>query len=383
MSIKKPLLVEEKPGSVKSGQGVVIASFPGYFLLACIVVAGYFLLQVFQPFITILIFSAILATAFFPLYKKVLSALKGRERVSSFITCLLVLFLIIVPLLFFIFLLGRQAGDTFVFVQQNVQNGSLDGLLKWENGGVIYDSLGFAREYLGDFVDIDSLNLRESIVDVAKTVTSVLAQQSANILKGALWLLISTFIMFFSMYYLFKDHEYIMDRVMTLSPLPDRHEQALFRKFKEISLATLYGIFLTAFIQGIIGGIGFFIAGVPNVLFWGTAIAFFSLVPILGTSIIWFPASLFLLASGNIFGGLFLMAWGGLLVSTVDNFLRAYLIGGRTKMNQLLMFLSIFGGVWAFKGLIGIIFGPLILTFFFAFLHIYESEYDKVLHHGK
>ncbi|HMR01469.1 MAG TPA: AI-2E family transporter, partial [Candidatus Gracilibacteria bacterium] len=105
----------------------------------------------------------------------------------------------------------------------------------------------------------------------------------------------------------------------------------------------------------------------------------FSLVPVLGTATIWFPASIVLLLMGNIWGGVFLFFYGLLIVSTADNFFRAYFIGERIKMNQLLIFLAVFGGIGAF-GLLGVIFGPLILTFFFAFLHIYEKEYDKVLH---
>ena len=166
---------------------------------------------------------------------------------------------------------------------------------------------------------------------------------------------------------------------MTLSPLSKDHEEGLFKKFREISNATLYGIFLTALVQGTLGGIGFVVAGIPNALFWGTAIAVFSLVPVFGTSIVWFPAGVLLLASQSWFGGIFLLAWGFGVVSTVDNLIRPYLIGGKAKMHQLLMFLAVFGGIFAFN-LIGVIIGPLVLTLFFAFLHIYESEYDKLLH---
>src|SRR5690606_24144695 len=105
---------------------------------------------------------------------------------------------------------------------------------------------------------------------------------------------------------------------------PRRHEDAVFGKFKEISHAALYGIFLTAVAQGIIGGIGFAIVGIPSALFWGTAIALFSLVPVLGTATIWFPASIILILIGNVWGGIFLFFYGLLIVSTADNFLRAY-----------------------------------------------------------
>lgn len=360
----------------------MLHNFPGYFLLACIGVTLYFLLRVYSPFITVLIFAAILATAVYPLYKWVLKLFQGRAKGASLVTCLLVLVFILVPLLVFVVLLGRQAFDAYKYIQDSVMNGALDPYLKWQNGGMIYDWLGFLRDHGGNMVDFESFNLRESITGSAQAVTTFIATQSANLLKGIGWLFINLFIMLFSMYYFFKDGGLIMKKITALSPLPSRHEEELFRKFYEISHAALYGIFLTAVAQGIIGGIGFAIAGIPSPLFWGTAIALFSLVPVIGTATIWLPASVVLLLTGNVWEGVFLFFYGLLIVSTVDNFLRAYFIGERAKMNQLLTFLSVFGGIWAF-GLIGVIFGPLILTLFFAFLHIYEKEYDRVLHHKK
>jgi len=363
----------------QKGDGVVIKNFPGYFLVFCIVVSAWFLMGVFRPFFTILILAAILATAFYPLYKRLLKTFKARARLASITMCFLVLVLIVVPLIIFILLLGRQAFDTYSFIQTQVHNGVLDSYIKWQPGGMIYDSLGVIRNDIGKTVDFNSLDLKTGITESAQIVSSWLAGQSAAILKGFGGLLLSFFILIFALYYFFKDADLIIKKIMILSPLPKEYELELFKKFKEISLATLYGIFLTSIAQGIIGGIGFVIAGIPNALFWGTAIAVFSLVPMVGTSLVWLPASVIMIATGHVQAGIFLFLWGLLVVSTVDNFLRAFLIGGRTKTNQLLTFLSVFGGIGMF-GLVGVIFGPLILTLFFTFLHIYELEYDRVLH---
>lgn len=361
------------------GDGIMIGNFPGYFLLACLLISFFFLFKLFSPFLTILVLSAILATAFHPLYAKILKAFKGRSRMAALTMCFLILVVIIVPLLIFILLLGKQAFDTYAFIQQQVQVGFLDQYIKWQPGGMIYDLLGGVRDQFGPIVNFDDINIKQGITDLAGTVTSWVAGQSANIIKGFGGILLSFFIMFFALYYFFKDADRITKKLMVISPLPEEYERRLFHKFKEISLATLYGIFLTSIVQGIIGGIGFAIAGIPHALFWGTAIALFSLIPVVGTSVVWLPASIILIATGNLTSGIFLFCWGILIVSTVDNFLRAYFIGGRTNTNQLLMFLSVFGGIGMF-GLVGVIFGPLILTLFFTFLHIYELEYDKVLH---
>ena len=365
---------------------ITIHNFSGYFLIGCLVAAFIGLFAVFKPFLIILLFTAILATAFYPLYEKILTLLKGKTRAASFITCFFILVILVVPLLIFIFFLAQQAIDTYFFIQYQIQNGYFDPYLKWEKGGSIYDFLVFLQTQFGAFINIDNVNLKQNLADAAKEIASSIAVQSPDLLRGGanlfrkfLELLLQIFILFFALYYFFKDGKYIIKRIMVLSPLPEKHETEIAKKFKEISLATLYGIFLTSLVQGIVGGIGFAIAGIPNSLFWGTTIALFSLVPIIGTAVIWLPASVILMASGHLFSGIFLFFWGLLLVSTVDNFLRAYLIGGRSNTNQLLTFLAVFGGIALF-GLIGVIFGPLIMTLFFSFLHIYEIEYRNVLH---
>jgi len=294
----------------------------------------------------------------------------------------LILVLIVVPLIIFVLLLGKQAYDTYLFIFHQVESGALDALIKWQKGGMIYDWLVWMRDHFGAVIDVDSLDIKKGITESAQSVASWIVAQGGSFIKGFGWFFINAFILFFALYYFFKDADQIKKKIMIISPLPEAHEHELFRKFKEISLATLFGIFLTSIAQGAVGGIGFIIVGIPNALFWGTAIALFSLIPMVGTSIVWLPASLILLSTGNIFGGVFLFLWGMLLVSTIDNFLRAFLIGGRTNTNQLLTFLAVFGGLMLF-GLIGVIFGPLMLAAFFTLLHIYEMEYKHVLHNGK
>ncbi len=370
---------KENKKIIFSHSGIILEHFPGYFLLAALVISFIYLYKLFLPFLTILTLAAILAIAFYPIYEKVLFVFKKKQKTASFISVLLVLFLIVVPVLVFLLLLGKQAYDIVHYTQQQINSGAMDWVIKWEPGGWIYDSLGELRDQFKGFIVIDSMDIKQNLLDAVRPVTSFLASQSASILKGFGSLLLGFFIFLFALYYFFKDHEAIVKKMMVLSPLPNEHEKHLVEKFKEISLATLYGIFFTAIVQGIVAGVGFVIAGVPNAVFWGTAVAIFSLVPMIGTSIIWLPAAIILLASGHIWNGVFIFFWGMLIVSTVDNFLRAYLIGGRTNTNQLLTFLAVFGGLLMF-GLPGVIIGPLILNLFLTLLHIYEIEYSGVLH---
>jgi len=142
--------------------------------------------------------------------------------------------------------------------------------------------------------------------------------------------------------------------------------------------AIVLGVFLTSIIQGFIGGIGFAIAGISNPVFWGSAMAFFSLVPMVGTAVIWVPTAIILLILGNWGLALFIFLWGFFAVGTVDNFVRPYLIGGKAHTYPLMTFLVVLGGVLT-MGLKGVIIGPIVLMVLMSFLHIYEAEYGKVL----
>jgi predicted PurR-regulated permease PerM len=163
-----------------------------------------------------------------------------------------------------------------------------------------------------------------------------------------------------------------------LSPLPKVYEDELFGKMDSMVKAIVFGVFLTAIAQGLVGGVGFAISGISNPIFWGTAIAVASFIPVVGTGLVWVPAAIILVIFGNYWAALFLAIWGFLVIGTVDNFLRPYLIGGKAKTHPLLTFFVILGGLFT-MGLIGIVVGPVVLMFVMSLLHIYEAEYTKVL----
>jgi len=361
---------------------VVLEKFPGYFLIACLIVSFVGLFFLLKPFLVILVFAAILASVFHSLYVRILKLLGNHQSIAAFLTCLLIFVVIVIPLTFFVLLLAKQTFDIYNLILQKVQSGELDFYLRWQKGSVLYDFFQTLQTQFGGIIDFQSVDLKNDLVNFVKNVSSFLVQESAVFLKGVGSLIFGFFLLFFllffSLYYFLKDADFIAKKISLLSPLPEQYNYELFRKFKEISKATLYGIFLTSIAQGLLGGIGFTIVGIPNGLFWGTAMAFFSLIPIVGTALIWFPAAVMLIVSGNLFGGIFLFLWGLVLISSVDNFLRIFFIGNQINMNPLLAFLSVFGGIALFN-FVGVIFGPLILMFFLTFLHIYQLEYKNLL----
>lgn len=367
----------KRTDDVFAADSLILEKLPAYFLFAVILWVAWQLFGVVQPFMMVLIFSAIVASITFPIYAKFEVWLKGKKRLASLITCLLVVFAIVIPLIIFLLILAGQAMDLYRVINNYLQNVDVTALLKWEKGNILYDLSGSYSNEVAALVQQNMDSLKNGLAESAKFISTFAAKQSAKILADVGLSIFNLLLMFFTLYFLYKDGRFILRRMMMLSPLPMRYEKEVYRKFHEISKATLFGTFLTAIAQGVVAWIGFSIAGVPSAFFWGTAVSIFSLVPTVGTSIIWFPMGLIMLIGGN-WWGLFVLLWGFTLISTVDNLLRIIFIGSSAKINPLLIFITVFGGMLSF-GLIGVIFGPMLLVLFFTFLHVYELEYAERL----
>ena len=360
-----------------STDSLILEKLPAYFLFAAIIWVAWQLLAVVQPFLMVLLFSAIVASITFPIYAKFEVWLKGRKRLASVLACLVVVFAIVIPLIIFLLILAGQAVDLYKIINNYLQNVDINAMLKWEKGNILFDLSGAYSSEVAVLVQQNMDSLKNGLAESAKFISTFAAKQSAKILADVGLSIFNLLLMFFTLYFLYKDGRFILRRLMMISPIPVRHEKEIYKKFHEISKATLFGTFLTAIAQGVVAWIGFAIAGVPTAFFWGTAVSIFSLVPTVGTSIIWFPMGMIMLIGGN-WWGLFVLIWGFSLISTVDNVLRIIFIGSSAKINPLLIFITVFGGMLAF-GLIGVIFGPMLLVLFFTLLHVYELEYGEKL----
>ncbi|MFH1284462.1 MAG: AI-2E family transporter [Candidatus Peregrinibacteria bacterium] len=358
----------------KFGDALIIDKLPGYFLILCLGAAFAFLLYILWPFITVIFLAAVLTVAFYSVYKFILRIFRGWMRLSSLVSCILVVLLVIVPLGIFVVLLAGEAYSTYLAIKEKIDSGVFDKFFQWNDGGFFYE----LKKRIDPVIDLNSIDFKKSIIDVAQGLSTFLVSQTAVLVKEISSIVMKLVIMVFAMFYFFKDGRKIVDKIGSLSPLPTVYEVELFKKIGTMVKAVVLGVFLTSIVQGIVGGIGFAIAGVSNPVFWGTAIAFFSLVPVVGTALIWVPAAIILAVLGDYGSALFVFLWGLLVVGSIDNFIRPYLIGGKARTYPLMTLLVVLGGVLT-MGLKGVVIGPLVLMILMSFLHIYESEYGKVL----
>lgn len=363
-------------------KNLVLHDFAPYFFLLAIVAVLVLFFWVISPFFNVLIYSSLIAVVFMPLHKWFLKRVRGHAGISAFITTFLVTLIVLTPLALFSFFVVQQAVDAYEILDQKLMDTDFRSL-EWS--GAFADLpfigewwVGFTERYGFDGVFEGRFDLLELVQDFGQTVTTFIVAQSGTIVKSFGNFVVTLFILLLTTFFFFKDGAVIAKFLKGMSPLPKKYENEIENKLKDTTYAIVMGNFATAFVQGAVAAIGFAIAGVNNVIFWGTIMAFTSLIPYIGASIIWFPVALAFLIQGQLGWGIFLLIWGGAAVSMVDNVVRPFFIGNRTKMHPLATFLTVLGGIFVF-GLKGIIFGPLILSLTVTIIHIYQLEYKAVL----
>lgn len=336
------------------------------FLIFLVVSVIYAVYKIFQPFLVIILASTMLATLFYHPYEQLVELLRGRKQIAALIMCILVAIVVILPLANFMVYTAQKSVEAYDTTLKYVSGKDLAGTIRNQY---------FWERY--NFLGLDADTAKEALVDVAKKVNDWIVNGARNLIKGTTTFVFSLIMILFTLFFFFVDGKSMLERLMYWTPLPNKYDKAIFKKFQDVSTSTIISTFVTAIIQGIIGGIGFMIVGLPA-FFAGIAMGFLSLLPYIGAGLVWFPAGIYLVIVGRVWQGVFLLIWGGAVISTADNLIRAYIIKDKAKVHPIFIIFSILGGIAAF-GFWGVIFGPLIISLAVTILHIYELEYESVL----
>lgn len=343
------------------------------FLLVTLLVALYFAFLILKPFASVLFIAAVLAILFYPVYQRILKAVK-KPSLASIIVCTLVVAIIIIPIANFSIILTKKSIETYGFIEEQLRYGAL------EQFGIPQrlENLKEKVKSVAPFLRIEQFDLRGYVLSLSNNINAFLVSSTAGLIKGTTAVITDFLLIILAMYYFFKEGPSWLSRIMYLTPLSNKYDRELYKTFRQISVRSIIVTLIIAVIQGVLGGIGFFLIGVPA-FFLGILMAFLSLVPLVGPALVWVPASIILLALGNVGQGIFIFFYGLLIVSTSDNIFRTLLLKGKeSQLHPLFIFFSIIGGIGVF-GFWGIIYGPLILAIAVTLLHIYELEYEKVL----
>jgi predicted PurR-regulated permease PerM len=332
--------------------------------------ACYFLIQ---PYLNSIILAFIISLLIFPLHERIEARMPKHTNIASLISCTVLTFIIVIPLLFVFAAIVQQGLHFSQSLYQWVTNGGIQELF---NNPLVVKALSIANTYL-PFEEIKPQQIAQNLAQFASKFGSNLVGISATILGNATGFVVNFFLMLFVLFFLLRDHDSIIKALRHVLPLSRSQEDKLLNEVEEVSKSAVLGSFLTAIAQGVAGGIGMWLAGFPG-LFWGTMMGFTSFIPVVGTALIWLPASLYLFLSGHTEWGAFLAIWSIAVVGSIDNILRPLLMQGSSGMSTLLIFFSLLGGIHLF-GLMGLIYGPLIFAITLVLFNIYEEEFKDFL----
>ena len=338
------------------------------FLLISLAVVLYYVGRILHPFFPALAWAAILATIFYPLYRRMARHLHRRELASG-ATCLLLTVAIILPVVLLIFLIAGESVKAYKTLEQTVA-GEVPARIAAIHNSAAYKTLARRLEEM----NVPEPNLGEAAIRAVRAGSRFLVASSASIVSGLMNFFLQVFVMLLGLYYLFLNGPKILGELRNLVPLRPEHKEQIFRKFTGVVHATFTGSLAVGLIQGALGGLGFLIFGLASPLLWGAAMALVSLVPVVGTALIWGPVVIFYLLTGAILKGLLMLLVFGVVVGSVDNILKPVLIQRGMEIHTLWVFVSVLGGLSVF-GFLGVVLGPFLFSVLVVLLEIYKVEF--------
>ncbi|WP_087504135.1 AI-2E family transporter [Neiella marina] len=338
-------------------------------LLAAVYVCYQLILPYIEPIILALIFGILMA----PINQWLQKKLGNRANLTAVLSCILLTLVILLPAFTVIVAIVRQGITYTVDLRSWIDQGGLETMLAHPWVQIVKAKLEIILP--DDFLTPE--NLRTQVVGVASGAGKGLVGISTGVLGSLSHFLMQLTLMLFALFFVLRDYDRMVDFFRHALPLSRTQEDALLEEIEAVSKSALLGTILTAMTQGIVGGFAMWLAGFPG-LFWGTIMAFASLIPVVGTALIWLPAALFLIISGDSGWGIFLIVWGVAVVGSIDNFVRPLFMQGAGSLNTVVIFFSLLGGLHMF-GLMGLLYGPLIVALTLVLFHLYETEFRDFL----
>lgn len=346
------------------------SSFHSYFLLLLLAGVAVLLYTMVKVFLVPVMLAAIFAGIFYPLYTWLMARTRQRENLSALVCCILLLACLVAPVYFIANLVAREAAE---FYQ------TLEG---WVVPLIQQDSTQLKTEFqkLPWYQALEYLHIdwESTLLNSAKTAGETMAGAINKTTRGTVQLVTSLVVTFFTMFYFFRDGERLVNRLKYLSPLDERYESALIDRFVSVSRATVKGTLLIGLTQGVLGGLVLWAFDFRSPVLWGMVMVMASILPLLGAGLVLYPAALFSLLTGDYATGIAIIAITAVVISSIDNVLRPWLVGRDTGLHDLVIFFSTLGGINLF-GVMGFILGPILAALFLTILDFYAIEFKDHL----
>lgn len=336
----------------------VLPIIPRWFgVLAVAAPCLYLFWMMLQPFINVILWAAVLVLIFMPV-RQWLMARTGRPGLSAAVTTLAAVVMVMIPFLLIASILAGQVAEVGPHVASAIK--------EIEQSPVIGEKVRLAEERLGQVVNFE---------EFLKSVSQRVIRATAGLVGRILDLAFSTLFVLLTAYYLFRDADKMHGLFIRYLPLGPAQNARLIERVREIFYASAYGVLAIATIQGALGGLIFYLLGLPSALTWGVVMTLLSTIPLAGAFIVWVPVAVYLALIGAYAHAIILTAWGVFIIGLADNLLRPRLVGQRAQLHELVIFFSVLGGLQVF-GMLGVLLGPIVFAVTLALVETLREGVD-------
>ena len=337
------------------------------FFLFLIITVSFAFAWILWPYSGAILWATVLAIVFAPLYRRLSVSMRRRRTLAALVTLLIIVLIVILPLTLVTSLLLQEGFRVY----ERIQSGDLNFRQYFKQ---VFDMLPAWVTGLLDRFELTNLALMQERLSSGLVKTSqFLATKALSIGQNTFAFVVDLFIVLYLLFFLLRDSDGLTRGIREAIPLYPEQRRALFSKFTAVIRATIKGTVVVAIVQGALGGLIFWALGVHAPVLWAALMAVLSLLPAIGSALVWLPVAIFFLVTGAIWQGIVLIAFGVLVIGLVDNVLRPVLVGKETKIPDYVVLIATLGGIAIF-GVNGFVIGPVIAAMFMAAWDIFSTS---------
>lgn len=337
-----------------------------FFLLLLLIVSVAFV-GIVDDFFKAIFWAAVLALMFRPLHQQLVKVMPNRPALNALLTTLAIIFAVLIPVSLVAVAVAQEATN----LVSDLEAGNVDT----ESALLWFEQRVPVLPGLLDRFQIDVARIQEGLSAAAIAAGRWVAGNAVAIGQNTLQFFLHLFVMLYLLFFFIKDGRSMLLAIAQVLPLDLELQDNLRTRFANVARATLKGTFLISAIQGLIGGLTFWALGIRAAILWGVVMALFALIPAVGPAVVWLPAAIILIASGQLAKGLLLVAVGAVVIGLIDNILRPVLVGRDARLPDYIILLTTLGGIAVF-GLSGVLIGPIIAALFFTIWTSLEDRHE-------
>jgi predicted PurR-regulated permease PerM len=315
-----------------------------------------------RPFIGVLAWAVVLVIVFYPVHERLASRI-GRRSLSALLSCIVVVLIAVIPLTLITVALAEELAKVLPNMPAQLSQ------MMNPQASVV----GRVAEWIQRRFGVDPIRSQQFMIEQLQRSGQFMLGFSVSLAGNIAGGIVKAFFVLFTMYYLFRDGDKIVNNLPAALPLKREQSEVIIARTQEVVSASVYGVVSIAALQGLLGGLAFWVLGVPSPLLWAVLMGFVCMIPMLGSFLVWAPIAIYLAINGYWARAITLALWGGLVISLVDNFLRPRLIKNQTRLHELFVFFSVLGGISVF-GLLGIVLGPVVLAITLGLLQTFRAR---------